>query len=212
MIIAIDGPAASGKGTVAKAIAAHYGLEHLDTGLLYRATAAAVRKMGAAADDAQAGLRAARELKAGDLADTFLRNRHIGELASIIAAFPAVREALITMQRDFAARETGAVLDGRDIGTFICPDADVKLFVTASPEERARRRTLELEARGEATPYGEVLADIRKRDERDSGRSAAPLKMAEDAVLLDTTELDAQAAIAAGIAAVEAVLRSQQGQ
>ncbi len=206
MIIAIDGPAASGKGTIARAIAAHFRLQHLDTGLLYRATAAALRRQGAQPGDEAAAVHAALALQPTDLLDEALRERHVGELASIVAAIPAVREALVAMQREFALQKPGAVLDGRDIGTFICPDADVKLFVTASPEERARRRMLELEARGEPTRFEDVLADIRKRDERDSARSAAPLKMAADAILLDTTELDAEASIAAGIRAAEAKL------
>lgn len=209
MIIAIDGPAASGKGTIARALAAHYGLPHLDTGLLYRATAAAVRKQGAAADDVAVAVAAARRLTLDDLQDDALRTRPIGELASVVAALPDVRAALIAMQRDFAGGQKGAVLDGRDIGTFICPDADIKLFITASPEERARRRTLELQDRNEETPYEAVLADIQKRDERDSSRSSAPLKMADDAILLDTTTLDAVAAKAAAIAIVEQHLKSQ---
>ncbi len=202
MIVAIDGPAASGKGTVARAIAAHFGLPHLDTGLLYRAVGASLKRRGIALDDVAAAELAARNLTLDDLADESLRDRHAGEASSVVAAIPEVRAALIALQRDFANGRKGAVLDGRDIGTFICPDADVKLFITASSEERARRRTLELEARGEATSYADVLADIRKRDERDSNRSSAPLKMADDAILIDTTALNVEASIASGLAAV----------
>ncbi|MGE3245045.1 MAG: (d)CMP kinase [Beijerinckiaceae bacterium] len=207
-VVAIDGPAASGKGTIAKAIASHYGLPHLDTGLLYRATAFALRRQGLRGDDAIAAAAAARGLTLADLDGDGLRGAAIGEAASVVAAIPAVRAALVDLQRDFAAGAKGAVLDGRDIGTFICPQAAVKLFVTASPEERARRRTLELEGRGEPVPYVDVLADIRKRDERDSNRSSAPLKMAADAILLDTTRLDVEKSIAAAIAIVEQALRA----
>lgn len=202
MIVAIDGPAASGKGTLARRIAAHYGLPHLDTGLLYRAVAVRLihRNM---LDDAQAGAEEARDLDPATLNDPELRSEAAGAGASVVSAYPQVRAALVEFQRRFAGAAPGAVLDGRDIGTVICPNADVKLFVTASPEERARRRALELRGRGEAVDADEILADIRARDARDMGRATAPLKPADDAVHLDTTELDAEAAFRAAIAIVE---------
>jgi cytidylate kinase len=180
MIIAIDGPAASGKGTIAKRLAATYGLHHLDTGLLYRAVAKALLDAGQSPDDA-------------------------AQAASVVAAIPGVRRALVDFQRQFAARPPGAVLDGRDIGTVIAPDADVKLFVVASPEVRAARRVLELRTRGERADEAEVLADLIRRDERDSKRSAAPLKAAPDAHLLDTTHLSIDAAFRAAVEIIEAV-------
>ncbi|MBL1257046.1 (d)CMP kinase [Methylocystis sp. Sn-Cys] len=189
-IIAIDGPAASGKGTLARKLAAHYGLPHLDTGLLYRATACALLDEGLPLDDVDAAVEAARGLSLTDFDETRLRARDMGEAASVVAAMPAVRAALVDMQRAFAARPEGAVLDGRDIGTVICPAARVKIFVTASPETRAQRRALELAGRGEEVDYNAILDDVRKRDARDSERSAAPLKAAADAVTLDSSELD----------------------
>lgn len=189
-IIAIDGPAASGKGTLARKLAAHYGLPHLDTGLLYRATARALLDEGLPLDDIDAAVEAARGLSLIDFDESRLRARDMGEAASVVAAMPAVRAALVDMQRAFAARPEGAVLDGRDIGTVICPAARVKIFVTASPETRAQRRALELAGRGEEVDYNAILEDVRKRDARDSERSAAPLKAAADAVTLDTSELD----------------------
>lgn len=203
MIIAIDGPAASGKGTLAKRLAEAFGLPHLDTGLLYRATACAVLDAGGDVRDAAAAIAAAQNLDPAMLDEGRLRTKEMGEAASVVAAMPEVRAALIATQRDFAHRRTGAVLDGRDIGTVICPNADAKIFVTASAEVRARRRLLELESRGEIVDPAAVLADIRRRDERDSGRSIAPLKAAEDAELLDTTELDVEAAFAAALRIVE---------
>ena len=199
MIIALDGPAASGKGTLARRIAAHHGLSHLDTGLLYRATARALIDAGERLDDDSRAVAAARGLALTDFDEDKLRGREMGEAASIVAAIPAVRAALLDMQRAFAARPGGAVLDGRDIGTVISPDADVKIFVTASPETRANRRALELAGRGEKVDYTAVLDDIRKRDERDSSRSSAPLVKAADAVTLDTTHLDIEAALAAAL-------------
>lgn len=203
MIIAIDGPAASGKGTLAKRIADHYGYHCLDTGLLYRAVARDTARMGFRLDDAWAALAAARSLDAGTLDDPALRGAAAGDAASIVARIPAVRQALLDYQRAFAAQQPGAVLDGRDIGTVICPDAPVKIFVTASPEERARRRWKELDARGAGVSYDSVLTDIVARDKRDSERSAAPLLVAKDAVTLDTTTLDIEAALAAALAIVK---------
>jgi len=202
MIIALDGPAASGKGTLARRLAAHLGLPHLDTGLLYRATARALMEAGERLDDERRAVEAARGLALMDFDEEQLRGREMGEAASVVAAIPAVREALFDMQRSFASRPEGAVLDGRDIGTVICPDAKVKIFVTASPETRANRRALELARRGEKVDYAAVLEDIRKRDERDSHRSSAPLLAAEDAVMLDTTALDIEGAFAAALAIV----------
>ncbi|GEP10909.1 (d)CMP kinase [Methylobacterium gnaphalii] len=203
LLIAIDGPAASGKGTLARRLALHYGLPHLDTGLLYRAVALQMLDAGIdLGDRAEAG-RVASNLVADQLADPRLRERAMGEAASRVSGIPEVRAALLSWQRRFAAGEAGAVLDGRDIGTVICPDARVKLFVTASPEERARRRHSELAGRGEETTLAAILADIRARDERDSSRSAAPLRAAEDAVRIDTTELDADEAFAVARDVVE---------
>lgn len=203
MIVAIDGPAASGKGTIARRLAAHYGLPHLDTGLIYRATAAAVIAAGEQPSDATAAAQAAARLDLARFDERELRSAAMGEAASIVAAIPQVRAALVEFQRHFARQPGGAVLDGRDIGTAICPDADVKLFVTADTETRADRRARELQARGEPGDLAEVLADIRKRDERDAGRSSAPLKKADDAILLDTTQLGIEAAVAAAIRIVD---------
>ncbi len=207
MIIAIDGPAASGKGTIARRLAQHYGLPHLDTGLLYRATARVLLDQGERLDDAERAVSAARGLALTDFEEERLRGAEIGEAASVVAAIPAVRAALLETQRAFATQASGAVLDGRDIGTVICPDANAKLFVTARPETRAQRRALELRGRGERADYADVLADILRRDERDSGRSSAPLVAASDAILLDTSDLDVDAAVAAARAIVEKVGR-----
>ena len=204
MIIAIDGPAASGKGTIARRLAAHFGLPHLDTGLLYRATAAALIAEDRALTDENAAVAAARGLGLTDFDEAALRGREMGEAASVVAAIPAVRAALIEMQRAFARRPGGAVLDGRDIGTVICPDADAKVFVTASPAARAQRRALELAQRGERADYAAILEAISRRDARDSGRDAAPLRAADDAVILDTTKLSVEEAVARAIAIVEA--------
>ena len=206
MIIAIDGPAASGKGTLGKRVAAHYSLIHLDTGKLYRAVARDTLAAGASPADEAAGLAAAEALDLGTLGDPFLMDGRLGEAASIVASHPAVRNALLAYQRAFARRQPGVVLDGRDIGTVICPEADVKLFVTATPEERARRRFIELKAAGMAIGEAEVLADIRRRDERDKNRAAAPLRQAPDAYLLDTTNLDIDAAFKAAIALIDAAM------
>ncbi|CEJ10786.1 Cytidylate kinase [bacterium YEK0313] len=208
MIIAIDGPAASGKGTLARRLAGHYGLPHLDTGLLYRGVGQAMLERGLPLDDAAAAAGVAAQLNLGGLDPETLRTGPVGAAASVVAAHAAVRQALIALQRAFAAQPGGAVLDGRDIGTVIAPEAQAKLFVTASAEERARRRFRELVGRGELadTPDGlaGVLADIRQRDARDSGRAAAPLKVADDAVTIDTTALGIEEAFAAALAAVEA--------
>ena len=203
MIIAIDGPAASGKGTLARRIAAHYGLAYLDTGSLYRAVARDVRAAGYSLEDVAAATRAAETLDPASLDDPGLRHPGIGEAASIVASMPPVRQALLDLQRRVATTPPGAVLDGRDIGTVVCPDADAKLFVTATPEERARRRHLELQGRGEFVSYAEVLDTIRRRDARDMARAAAPMRPADDAVLLDTTELGIEAAFDAAIEAIK---------
>ena len=204
MIIAIDGPAASGKGTLGKRLAAHYGLRHLDSGLLYRAVAKAVLDTGQPVDDRGAAIAAAKALDPNRIDEMALKVPAVGEAASFVSAIPEVRAALVTFQRDFAAKPPGAVLDGRDIGTVICPNADVKIFVTATPEIRARRRTAEYRVLRRDIDESTVLADILKRDERDQNRAIAPLKQAQDAHLLDTTHLDIDAAIRAAIDIVEA--------
>ena len=203
LVIAVDGPAASGKGTLARRLAAHYGLPYLDTGLLYRMVARAVLDAGKSLDDAEAAVAMAAGFDEAALDESRLRGREIGEAASVVAAIPAVRRSLIDRQRRFAAAGPGAVLDGRDIGTVICPDAPVKLFVTATPEVRAARRHRELAGRGEVASFEGILADIRRRDARDSGRGDAPLKAAEDAVLLDTSALGVEEAFQAALAIVE---------
>lgn len=202
MIIAIDGPAASGKGTLGKRLAAHFGLRHLDTGLLYRAVAKALIDAGHPLDDIARAAAAAGTLDPASFGEEALKGRGIGEAASVVSAIPEVRAALVNLQRDFAATPPGAVLDGRDIGTVICPDADVKIFVTAAPEVRARRRAAELRAKGEPVDEGEILADILCRDERDRTRAAAPLMVASDAHVLDTTDLGIEQAFAAALAIV----------
>jgi CMP/dCMP kinase len=204
MIIAIDGPAASGKGTLAKRLAAHFGLRHLDTGLLYRAVAKTLMDAGVALDDEARAVAAAKDLDAARLDEVTLKARGMAEPASIVSAMPSVRAALIDLQRAFAATAPGAVLDGRDIGTVICPQADVKIFVDAVPEVRARRRVAALAADGVTVNEADVLADILRRDERDMKRTIAPLKPAADAHLLDTTHLDIDAAVRAAIDIVEA--------
>ncbi|MGV2980724.1 (d)CMP kinase [Camelimonas sp. ID_303_24] len=202
-IIAIDGPAASGKGTLARRLAAHYGLPWMDTGLLYRAVAMGVLARGAALDDEPAAVAVAQALPADFADDPALRTGDAGAAASRVAALPGVRAALLDAQRAFAATPGGAVLDGRDIGTVICPEAPAKLFVTASAEARADRRYRELAARDPATSYDRILADIRKRDADDAARTVAPLVPAEDAILLDTTRLGVEEAFAAARAIVE---------
>jgi len=204
MIIAIDGPAASGKGTLGKKLAAHYSLRHLDTGLIYRAVGKALLDTSFRTDDAAAAVAAAKALDPASFDEAALKAPAVGEAASVVSTIPEVRAALIAFQRDFAAQPPGAVLDGRDIGTVICPGADVKIYVTATAEARARRRAIEYRAQGRDIDATAVLADILKRDERDSRRAIAPLRQAQDAHLLDTTHLDIDAAIRAAIDIVEA--------
>jgi CMP/dCMP kinase len=204
MIIAIDGPAASGKGTLGKRLAAHYGLRHLDTGLIYRAVAKAVIDAGQDPNNIAAAETAAKVLDPSHFDEVALKTHSIGEAASIVSAIPEVRAALLVFQRAFAAQPPGAVLDGRDIGTVICPNADVKIYVTATPEVRARRRAAEYRAQGRDIDEADILADILRRDKRDKERAVAPLKQAPDAHLLDTTHLDIDAAIRAAIDIVEA--------
>ncbi|MBX9613981.1 MAG: cytidylate kinase [Caulobacteraceae bacterium] len=210
-VIAVDGPAASGKGTIASRLAAHYGLPFLDTGLLYRAVGIDVLSGGGDLADPVAAEAAARALEPGRLTDdAALTSGHAGEAASRVAGFPGVRAALLDLQQAFARQPGGAVLDGRDIGTVIAPDAPAKLFVTATPETRARRRWRQLNARGDMITYEAMLADILRRDERDAGRGAAPMVQAPDAVLLDTTEMDIEAAFDAARRIVEAA-RAKHG-
>jgi len=202
VIIAVDGPAASGKGTIARALARHYGLPHLDTGLLYRAVAATVMHLGL--DPAiEADAVAACDFDDRTLADPALRSDEVGQIASIVSAHPLVRSSLLQRQRRFAAQPGGAVLDGRDIATVIAPDADAKLFVKATPQIRARRRHAELHAAGSTLSFDRVLADIRARDARDEGRSAAPLVQAADAAPLDTSSLSIEASVRRAIEIVE---------
>jgi cytidylate kinase len=205
MIIAIDGPAASGKGTLGKRLAGHYGLRHLDTGLIYRAVAKALLDAGQRLDDAELAAAAARALDPTAFDEAALKRHAIGEAASIVSAIPQVRAALLAFQSEFGRTPPGAVLDGRDIGTVIFPDAEVKIFVAATPEVRAGRRAGELRAAGGNVNEADILADIRRRDERDSSRTVAPLKAAPDAHLLDTTHLDIDAAFRAAVDIVEAV-------
>lgn len=196
LVIAIDGPAASGKGTLARRLAKAYGLPHLDTGLLYRALGWALLERGFSLDDPLAAAAVAASLDLHHMDVDRLRQKDCGEAASRVAVLPVARETLLSLQQDFAAQPSGAVLDGRDIGSVIVPDAPIKIFVTATPEERARRRTQELLNRGEPVTYAMVLADILKRDARDQNRAVAPLIKTDDAALLDTTELDIEAAYA----------------
>ena len=205
MIIAIDGPAASGKGTLAKRLAQHYGYRHLDTGVIYRAVAKMLLDQRFELTDEARAVAAAMALDPEKFSDPELKLQRIGDAASVVSALPTVREALVSFQRAFAAEPPGAVLDGRDIGTVICPSADVKIFVVADPAVRAHRRTLEARGRGEAADEAVVLADIIRRDERDRNRAAAPLKAAADAHILDNSNLDIEGGVAAAIAIVEAV-------
>lgn len=204
MIIAIDGPAAAGKGTLAARLARHFGLPYLDTGLLYRAVGKRVADAGLDPDDAGQAGHAAAALDPAELQNPALRGHEAGELASRVAVHPEVRLALLDFQRRFAHRPEGAVLDGRDIGTAVVPDADVKIYVTAMPEVRARRRTDELQAKGRDIEYDRILAEIAGRDARDAGRASAPLATAIDAVVLDTSALDPEAVFRAAVAIVEA--------
>ncbi|WP_170454309.1 (d)CMP kinase [Ruegeria arenilitoris] len=197
--VAIDGPAAAGKGTISKAVAAHFGLAHLDTGLLYRA-------VGRRTLDGTDPVEAARSLTAEELEQGDLRTAEIAQAASKVAVIPEVRAALVDFQRSFARRAGGAVLDGRDIGTVICPEAEVKLFVTASPEVRAERRYLELADKGAEITRAQVLADVRERDARDANRSTAPMKPADDAVILDTSDLSIEAALEKAVAVIQGKL------
>ena len=210
MIIAIDGPAASGKGTLAKRLAQHYGLRHLDTGVIYRAVAKALLDAGAELTDEARAVTVAMELDPEKFGDPALKSQKVGDAASVVSAIPKVREALVNFQRQFAAHPPGAVLDGRDIGTVICPDADVKIFVVADPKIRAHRRTLEAKSRGEDADEAVILADILKRDERDQNRATAPLKAAADAYLLDNSHLDIEGGVRAAIDIIEAVRAGRQ--
>ena len=203
MIIAIDGPAAAGKGTLAERLARHYRLPYLDTGLLYRAVGREMTEQGLDPDDDAAAGRIAAALDPIRLSDPTLRGREAGELASRVGVHAEVRSALLQFQRDFAAQPGGAVLDGRDIGTAICPRADVKLYVTASPEVRARRRTDELVAKGRSVRYRTILSEIKERDARDAGRRTAPLAQAPDAHLLDTSTMSADQVFAAAVAIID---------
>jgi CMP/dCMP kinase len=201
-VIAVDGPAASGKGTIARALAKHFSLPHMDTGLLYRAVALKLWRWGGDPSSEFEALRACDDL-GFDPDDKELRSEPVSKIASVISTYPSVRAALLKRQQDFACQSGGAVLDGRDIGTIIAPDADVKLFITASPEVRAERRLRELVARGMTAHYEDVLADIHARDARDSGRKVAPLRPASDALLLDTSALDPERSITEAVRLVE---------
>ena len=203
MIVAIDGPAAAGKGTLAQRLAEHYGLPYLDTGLLYRLVGKVMTERGLDPDDAAAAAVVALDIDLAQLGDPTLRGREAGEIASRVSVHAGVRAALIKFQRDFAAQPGGAVLDGRDIGTVICPRADVKIYVTATPEVRAQRRTDELLAKGRSVRYRTILGEIKERDARDAGRRTAPLAQAPDAFLLDTSHMNAEQAFQAALAIVE---------
>lgn len=206
LVIAVDGPAASGKGTIARGLARRYGLPHLDTGKLYRAVALSLLRWGGDPESEFAALRACDDITSL-MDDPELKSEMVGGIASRVSAYPAVRAALLERQRDFAASPDGAVLDGRDIGTVIAPGATAKLFVTAAIEERARRRHAELTAAGLPVHLEDIMIDLHARDERDSGRSAAPLVMAEDAALIDTSVMGPEAALAEAIRLVESRLR-----
>lgn len=205
MIIAIDGTLASGKGTIARRIAGWYGLAHMDTGRLYRATGVAAMKSGVGFDDADGLARLAASLDLADFVETELRTAEAGQAASKVAAVPDVRAALLDLQRAFARQPGGAVLDGRDIGTVICPDADVKLWIDAAVEERARRRQAELAAAGQSLTLAEMIAELKARDARDASRADAPMQRAPDAHLIDTTDLTIDAAVEQARAVIDAV-------
>lgn len=206
MIIAIDGPAAAGKGTLSRQIAETYGFHHLDTGLTYRATAKALVDAGLPLDDEAVAARMAEKLDLAGLDRSVLSRHEIGEAASKIAVMPSVRRALVDAQRLFSLRSPGTVLDGRDIGTVVCPQAPVKLYVTASAEVRARRRYDEIVARGQAADFEAIFEDVKRRDERDMGRADSPLKPAEDAHLLDTSEMSIEAAFQAAKSLIDLAL------
>lgn len=214
MIIALDGPAAAGKGTLARRLAAHYGLAHLDTGGLYRAVGMRVLRAGGTPSDTTSAVAAANAIQPADLDDPELRSEATSAAASVVAAIPEVRAALLDWQRAFAARppdgKSGAVLDGRDIGTVICPRADAKIFVTADLESRAQRRFLELQQRGAAPIKRAILDEMASRDRRDSERDSAPLKPADDAFTLDTSALDADAAFARAVAFIESRIHARR--
>jgi cytidylate kinase len=210
MIIAIDGPAASGKGTLARRLAMHYGYRHLDTGVIYRALAHAMLAAGLDLNDEAKAVEAAIRLDPASFGDPALKSQAVGSAASVVSALPKVREVLVRFQREFAASPPGAVLDGRDIGTVICPDAEVKIYVVADPTIRARRRALEARGRGEPADEAVILADILARDQRDQNRAVAPLKQAPDAYLLDNSHLDIEGGVRAAIDIVEAVRAGRQ--
>lgn len=210
MIIAIDGPAASGKGTLGKRLAQHYGYRHLDTGVIYRAVAYGLMQAGQDLRDEAAAVAVALKLDPEAFGNPALKSHEVGQAASVVSAIPRVREVLLNFQREFAASKPGAVLDGRDIGTVICPDADVKIFVVAAPQVRARRRSLEAQSRGEPADEAAILADIIQRDERDQNRPVAPLKPAPDAHLLDNSQLDIEGGVRAAIDIIEAVRAGRQ--
>ncbi len=206
LIIAIDGPAASGKGTLARRLAAHYGLRHLDTGLTYRAVAAELIRRGLPLDSEADAVQCARAMELETLDRQLLSAHEIGEAASRVAVMPQVRRVVVEIQRAFAERPPGAVLDGRDIGTVVCPDAAVKLYVSATPQERARRRAEEIRSHGGEADYQAVLEDLQRRDERDLNRTESPLRVADGAQVLDTTEIGIDAAFEAARRIVERVL------
>lgn len=210
MIIAIDGPAAAGKGTLAARLARHFGLPYLDTGLLYRAVGKRIADQGLDPDNADDAGRAAESLEPEELANPALRGHEAGELASRVAVHPEVRRVLLAFQRDFARRPEGAVLDGRDIGTAVVPDADIKIYVTATAAVRARRRTDELRAKGRDIAYETILDEIVARDARDAGRASAPLSIAADAVVLDTSGLNADSVFEQAVAIVESARREAE--
>lgn len=210
-VIAIDGPAAAGKGTLARKLSNHYGFAYLDTGSLYRAVGQAVRDQGLDPSNAEAALKAAQTLDVSKIDERAIRTREAGEAASVVAVMQPVRDAILQFQRDFASNPpgdlAGAVLDGRDIGTVVCPQADVKIYVTASPEIRAHRRWLELKTSGSDVSEAQVLEDTRERDRRDSGRATSPMRPAEDAHLLDTTNLSIEAAFGEAVRIIDKSMR-----